>query len=417
MLVIYNRSLILFAMGMTCCQMVFCQHQQDTLARFGSSDQVDNILISDAGTSGFLFDFLSLHAYFDFKTKVETISGIKFATEYDMLLTGTTSDVGEGTANSGLWKVYGSWELVGKKSGNSGSLIFKVEHRHKYSEIPPKNLGLDMGYVGFIAAPFNNDGWRATNLYWRQRFYEGRIALVAGFMDVTDFFDVYGLTSPWLHFTNLAFSTGGAAVNLPNDGYLGLAMGAWLSKRTYLVAGFGDINSDPTDIFNGFDTFFNTNEYFKHVEIGFSSSREAILLDNIHLSFWQRDATSATGDPDGWGLILSASKYLKEKYFPFIRYAYTQDAGSLLQHSLSLGFGYQSTPGGNLLAFGANWGQVNETTFGAGLEDQYSMELFYRFQVSPLIALTPDLQFFINPALNQEQSSIFLYSLRARIVL
>ena len=141
-----------------------------------------------------------------------------------------------------------------------------------------------------------------------------------------------------------------------------------------------------------------------------------MLLDNMHVSFWHRDATSATGDPSGWGLIFSASKYIQEKYFPFVRYAYTKDAGSLLQNSLSLGFGYQPVPGSHLAAVAFNWGEVNETTFGVS-DDQFSWELFYRLQLSSRVAITPDVQLLINPVLNPEQSSIFLYSLRARIVL
>ena len=392
------------------------QEEQDTHPRLGSSDQVDNILEIDNAVSEPLLEFPFLDPYFTFKEGVKTSSGLSFATEYSSLFVGTNSDLGEGSANSGIWKFYGSWDLVGKKSGNSGAFVFKVEHRHKYSEIPPKSLGLDMGYVGFISAPFSNEGWRATNFYWRQRFYEGRLALVAGFLDVTDFFDVYGLASPWLHFSNLAFSTGVAAVNLPNDGYLGLALGAWLTNKIYLITGIGDINSNPKDIFNGFDTFFNTNEYFKHVEVGVTSAKEYMLLDNVHVSFWHRDATSATGDPSGWGLIFSASKYIQEKYFPFVRYAYTKDAGSLLQNSLSLGFGYQPVPGSHLAAIAFNWGEVNETTFGVS-DNQFSWELFYRLQLSSRVAITPDVQLLINPALNPDQTSLFLYSLRARIAL
>ncbi len=397
-------------------QYTWSQNQQDTLPKLGSSDQVDNRLELDQAVEDPFLEFPFLEPYFNFKEKVKSSTGLSFATEYSSLFVGTNSDFGEGSASSGIWKFYGSWDLVGKESGDSGALIFKVEHRHRYSTIPPKGLGFDMGYVGFISPPFSDDGWRATNLYWRQRFYEGRLALVAGFLDVTDFFDVYALASPWLHFSNFAFSTGVAAVNVPNDGYLGLAMGAWLTNKVYLIAGFGDINSDPTNILNGFDTFFNTKEYFKHVEIGVTSAKEYMFLDNIHLSFWQRDATSATGDPNGWGLVFSATKYINETYLPFVRYAHTKDAGSLLQNSLSLGLGYQSVPGSHLAAIAFNWGEVNETTFGI-TDDQYSWEIFYRMQLSSKIAITPDVQFLINPALNPEQNSLFLYSLRIRIVL
>ncbi|MFZ9032307.1 MAG: carbohydrate porin [Robiginitalea sp.] len=391
--------------------------KSDTLPKLGSADQVDNRLELDQKVQEPLVELTFLSPYFDFKEGVKTNSGLGFATEYSSLFVGTNADLGEGNASSGIWKFYGAWDLVGRESGNSGALIFKVEHRHKYGSIPPKSLGLDMGYVGFVSPPFSNDGWRATNLYWRQRFMKGRIALVAGFLDVTDFFDVYALASPWMHFSNFAFSTGAAAVNVPNDGYLGLAAGGWLTDKIYAIAGFGDINSDPTDIFRGFDTFFNKNEYFKHVEVGITSSKDYMLLDNIHVSFWQRDATSATGDPNGWGLIFSATKYIEETFLPFFRYAYTQDAGSLLQHSLSTGMGYQPLQGSHLTGFAFNWGQVNETTFGEGLDDQFTFELFYRLQLSSKVAITPDLQYMINPALNPEQSSIFLYSLRARIVL
>lgn len=389
----------------------------DTLPKLGSADQVDNRLELDQEVREPLLEFSYLSPYFDFKEGVKTNAGLSFATEYSSLFVGTNADAGTGKASSGIWKFYGSWDLIGRESGNSGALVFKVEHRHQYGSIPPKSLGLDMGYVGFISPPFSNDGWRWTNLYWRQRFMQGRIALVAGFLDVTDFFDVYAMASPWMHFSNFAFSTGNAAINVPNDAYLGMAVGGWITDRVYAIAGFGDINSDPTDIFNGFDTFFNTHEYFKHVEVGITSSKDYMLLDNIHASFWQRDATSATGDPNGWGLVLSATKYINETYLPFLRYAYTKDAGSLLQHSLSTGIGYQPVPGSHLAGFAFNWGQVNETTFVQGLDDQFTLELFYRLQLSSRVAVTPDVQYMINPALNPEQSSIFLYSLRARIVL
>ena len=176
-------------------------------------------------------------------------------------------------------------------------------------------------------------------------------------------------------------------------------------------------SSDLTNPFKGFDTFFNKSEYFKHIEIGFTSAKDYMLLDNIHLSFWQRDATSATDDPSGWGLVLSVTKYINSKWFPFIRFAYTQDGGSLLQTALLAGLGYQPVPGSHLLGFGYSFGKPNETTFGEGLSDQHLFELFYRIQLSKLIAITPVIQYIINPALNEQQSSLFLWGIRGRIAL
>ncbi len=388
--------------------------ETDSIPALGSVDQVDNRISFDELVQQPVFELKFLEPYFDFKEKVKEKTDLSFALDYTTLYFGSNAKIGSGEAGSGIFRFYGSWELVGKKSGNSGALIYKIEHRHKYGTIPVSGLGLDMGFVGMIGPPFNDSGYRTQNLYWRQRLAKGRVAIVAGFLDVTDFFDVYGLASPWMHFTNFNFSTGAAAVNVPNDGYLGIAAGGWITKNIYAMAGIADLNGNTSNIFEGINTFFSKNEYFKHFEIGITSAKDYMVLDNIHLSLWQRDAYSATGDPSGWGLVISGTKYINETWFPFVRYAYTKDAGSFLQNALSLGLGYQPNPGSHLLSLGYSWSQPNEGTFGEGLEDQHIIELFYRIQLSSRIAITPDFQLLLNPGLNTLQNSIVLYGLRAR---
>ena len=73
----------------------------------------------------------------------------------------------------------------------------------------------------------------------------------------------------------------------------------------------------------------------------------------------------------------------------------------------------------NQLFIGKNvsWGKPNKTTFVEGLSDQHLFEIFYRLQLSTRLAITPDIQFIINPALNDQQSSIFVYGIRGRISL
>jgi len=85
-----------------------------------------------------------------------------------------------------------------------------------------------------------------------------------------------------------------------------------------------------------------------------------------------------------------------------------------MQKSVSIGFGYQRNPGKNLLGFGLNWGEPNESTWEPGLPNQYTAELFYRWQVSKAIAITPDVEYLINPALNPDTDSIWVFGLRVR---
>jgi porin len=88
---------------------------------------------------------------------------------------------------------------------------------------------------------------------------------------------------------------------------------------------------------------------------------------------------------------------------------------------VSVGFGFQPFPEtsvpGDLIGFGVNWGEVNENSFGGGLDDQYTAELFYRWQLTPRLALTGDLQYLRDPALNPDEDNVFVWSIRGRFAL
>ncbi len=193
----------------------------DSNPKLGSEDQVDNRIDLDRYLTHPVFELTFLDQYFEFKDSLKAKTGFSFAIDYSSQAYWSNSNYGEANASSGIVRLYGSWELIGRnnKKGNTGAIVYKVEHRHKYGNIAPSDLGFSTGFVGMTSAPFNDSGYRTQNLYWRQRFAKGRISAVAGFLDVTDFFDVYALASPWLHFNNFSMSTGAAAVNVPNDGY------------------------------------------------------------------------------------------------------------------------------------------------------------------------------------------------------
>jgi len=156
-------------------------------------------------------------------------------------------------------------------------LVFKVEHRHEFGSPSPAAFSIgELGYVGLQEAPFNDQGFRTQNLYWRQRFGNGRSTIIAGILDPTDYVDAFALASPWMHFMNFAFSTGSAAIGLPNDAAVGVAYATMLDKNMYIIAGITDINGDPSDPFQGFDNFFSDNNYFTSFELGWTSSHDRI---------------------------------------------------------------------------------------------------------------------------------------------
>jgi len=71
----------------------------------------------------------------------------------------------------------------------------------------------------------------------------------------------------------------------------------------------------------------------------------------------------------------------------------------------------------SLRGFGFNWCQPNEDTFSQSLDDQYSFELFGRLQVTQNLQVTPVIQWVINPARNPQADQIWVFVLRARLVM
>ena len=252
---------------------------------------------------------------------------------------------GEDNAGSGMVRFYGYWDLVNRGGPNKGSLNWKVENRHKYTDVAPKGLGFEMGYVGMFEPPFSNQKTRLTNLYWKQYFADGKATAVAGFLDVTDFVDIYLLASPWTGFNNFVFSTGSAATDLPNDATLGVAAGGMVTEKVYIQAGITDANSDPTDPFEGFDSVANDSNFFKWVEIGFTPGQDNIYFDNVHVTFWHVDER-ANGTSDGWGINGSWQQWINDKWLPFVRGGYTEDSGSLLEKSVTVGLPISRYPCG-----------------------------------------------------------------------
>ena len=381
---------------------------------FGGPDSTEKMLQKDAGPKHPVFPTVVLGGVRDWKKGLQDQHGFAFSIDYSAAML-NSEGFSEDDAASGMVRFYGAWELVKRGQAASGALVWKVEHRHRYSDVPPSDFAIDeQGYVGLHEPPFSNQGARVTNLYWRQRFNDGNTTVVAGFLDATDYVDVYALASPWMHFMNFAFSTGSATMALPNDANIGIAAATMLGENFYVIGGINDTNSDPTDILEGFDTFFGDNEYFKSLEIGWTSAPAQLVLDNYHLTVWHKDAQDELAVRDGWGVNFSFTRYLNERWLPFLRGGWAEDGGSLLEKSLSAGFGYQRAPGRDLIGVGINWGDPNEDTFGSDLDDQFGAEAFYRMNVGQNLALTIDVQYLSDPALNPDESSLWMGNLRVR---
>ena len=326
--------------------------------------------------------------------------GFRFNIDYLALGQTTNADLGTGEAASGIARFYGNWQATER-----GSLTFKIEDRHSYTDVAPQFLGLDGGALSITGTAFNDNGLLLTNLFWTQRAENGSWTLQVGQIDVTDFVDIYGLVSPYSGFQNLSFNTN-PTLNAPNPG-LGIAGGIKLSENFYAVASVADANADPSD--PSFDVFSDGN-LFKSLELGYTSGFDRIYFDNVHLTLWHADGAEDGSRAEDYGAAFSAAWFVDNKWMPFFRAGASKGTAALYDRSVSAGLGYYGR-NTDLAGLGLNWAEAR------GIDgDQFTLEAFYRFSISPGLQITPSLQYISNPLLNPAQDNITLFGLRTRIV-
>ena len=147
-------------------------------------EQVENRLDIDSNQVTPLFPSSFARGYFNWKDRIQEENGVGIGGDYSFAYLDSTESLGADDAFGGMYRLFGTWEATSDGKGNSGTLIWKVEHRHAYgSNIPPGSLGFETGYIGLFLPPFSDQGTRLTNLYWRQRMKGGDLVFVGGFVD------------------------------------------------------------------------------------------------------------------------------------------------------------------------------------------------------------------------------------------
>jgi porin len=341
----------------------------------------------------------SAPGWFQWKDRLAE-AGFRFNIDYLALGQSSNADLGTGEAASGIARIYGNWQATER-----GSLTFKVEDRHSYTDVAPQFLGLDGGTLSITGTGFNDNGLLLSNLFWTQRAKNGSWTLQIGQIDVTDFVDIYGLVSPYSGFQNLAFNTN-PTINTPNQG-LGIAGGVKLGSNLYAVASIADANADPSD--PDFDVFKDGN-LFKSLELGYTSGFDRLYFDNIHVTLWHADAADNGSRAEDYGAAFSAAWFVDNKWMPFFRAGASKGTAALYDRSVSAGLGYYGR-NTDLAGLGLNWAEARGVD-----SDQITLEAFYRFSIAPGLQITPSLQFISDPLQSPSQNSIALFGLRTRIV-
>jgi len=390
-----NYSVTLMVAALFFSQAVYANVKNiyDDIPEFGGPEQVNNRIAKD-----------SANRELPLKEQLAA-DGIDIAIDYSAVAFNISDTLvgADDSASGGMLRFYGSW-----KATDNGSLIWKVEHRHSYTDTEPRFIGFNGGVSALEVPPFSDQGGRLTNLYWKQSFNNKDATVIAGFLDATDYVDVYAVASPWTGFMNFAFSTGATTMALPGDAALGLAGATMIGENFFIIAGIADMESDPT---KPFSSLLDESHFFKTVELGWTSAKDQIYVDNFHITFWDADESLEQGQGEDSGVNISASKMMGS-WLPFLRVGIA-DNGSLLgiEKSVSTGFALYGLGGkSNTLGTAINWADANAN------DEQITLEAFYLMKLTPFWELTPDIQIVQNPVNNPDEDQLMILGLRTRLI-
>ncbi len=327
-----------------------------------------------------------------------------YATLYqnaDDSLTGTDNGMG------GVFRLYGRWTLIGRGTLDSGTLVAKVEHRHRLSgDVTPGRLAPELGYLGITGLGFTDVGEFLAPFYWEQFFSEGHVGVVAGRLDPTDFMDILGLGSQWNSFQNAAVLSN-LSIPAPDLGF-GFGAGVKFNDNWVIGTTLHDSNGKQTEV-----TWFKEgSELFKQAYVSWTPTRAKRFTNALHLTLWHQDAREAQGLEESYGVAMSGNWLTDTDWMPFFRLGIAHGNTPLAKKQFTMGVMHNITNRSEQLGIGIWWQDLSHRD----LNDQGGMEVFYRWEPIPNLALTPSIQILNEPALNPDVDRIILFGLRARIV-
>ena len=182
-----------------------------------------------------------------------------------------------------------------------------------------------------------------------------------------------------------------------------------LRDQLTVKGGIYDANGIATE----YGPFSNGGEFFTHLDLCWSPTRAERYLKDIHVSAWHVDERENAGVPESHGIAFGTNWTFQERFMPFFRIGWAEGEAPFMHRAVTSGFMYSFPTRGDLTGFAMTW----EDPPQKALREQNTIELFYRFQLSKGLAITPSIQVLLDPASNPNTDSITIFGLRARLAL
>ncbi len=358
-----------------------------------------------------------LKSYDGWKKHLKDAYGLSFGLSAYLLYQKATEGLrDEDDGFGGIYRFQGSWVAFARDTGHPGRIEWRVENRNEIgSFLSPSQLGDEIGAAALNTGFGYSDNFSTdlAVLNWTQAFNDKRAGIAVGRLAFDVYLDAFMFQTFSRGFLNRAFLVN-PTLATTGIGALGAVAKGFLTDNILIGGQIHDGNAASGEF--DFDTF-EEHEWLKAVEIAWTPSVNRYKTDRIQFTYWDKDEREKDGIPKGSGWAVSASWQLTDRLIPFTRFGHS-DSGAGVAAESAASIGFESAPRKDQAwSLGAGWAKPAKKASGPDLDDEYVIETSYKFQIWPFLSLTPDLQLLLNPANNPEESSVWVFGLRAILIL
>lgn len=335
-------------------------------------------------------------------------TGFRFALAYTTLLQQTTNGGKDSTGFSGDLDLMTDWTLIGRGTANTGRLIATFEYRHQIHFQPPSFIGDDVGSLQRTTGGFNDRGWAVRDVHYTQRLFDGRLRLLVGRADSSDYVGGHRLQSINNSFSNRTFSADSTTAY--PSGHV-MTLGASIRPIDQFYATFGGANAYGTSTTSDLSEL-DEGKFFTFGEAGFTPTIPDLGWGRYAVLVWHMDDRPNLSLPSDYGFTVIAEQDFGKRMLVFARYGWA-DTGDLtgIKQSAQIGMGYRGLFGDPLNMTGAAFGVSDPAA--SNLDPESVFEVFQRFQLTSHTQFSVGFQAIFEPSRSDDDfNGVFTFRFR-----
>jgi len=301
----------------------------------------------------------------------------------------TIDDVAKDTATF-AWLLTGDWRfLESERFGNTHFDLTLLGSVGLGYDTATNSLGERVGTISGLNNVIYPDGFAVDEVYFKQVLPKDWLVLEVGILDMTYYFDTNAAANNgFTQFFSFAFEDN-LSIPFPVYGGLGVRGTLNLWKSLYVMAAASESSSTPRT--TPWETF-GAGSWWELLEIGVRVEVGSLGKGTYRLIPWHNRISGG----GGFGVGLNFEQNLASKRLTaFGRFGIGDPAETAVKGTASLGLSFADpfAREGDAVAGAVSWADPSDP----GPSETF-LELFYLFNLTDEIGITPDLQVIVNPS-------------------